>query len=179
MTQDEFLQISRGFEKAKAQAGPQALADWAAANAPALLAAAQATSAPEGGMDHKQASVALSGDVAALSALYPGVHALELLQHAASDIKALRDDRAKRTGTYTLEPSPSTYAVALAALRPLAALGREDVLSTIGAAAEDAGVEWDGQSIVTVRDAHGEVVLEITREEVLRAKELVDEAEAA
>lgn len=169
MNQDQLQALERAFEKAKHASGPQALATFATENAPALFAAVRA-SLPELGVSH---------EFAALQALYPGVTDKALFDHAASDIKALRADRAKRAGYETeAEPLDAEFAGGFTpgdyvdALRPLARLADPTIGATIAAAASNAGVEWDGQALITIAD-DGVVLAQISKAEAERAHTIV------
>jgi hypothetical protein len=167
VTEEELQQAQRAFEKAKFAGGTQAMHDWAIEHAPKLFAAI----AP--------ASGEMAPEFQALCHLYPNVSVHHVLEHAASDIKALRADRAQRVGT-ALDSEIAPIAVHAAhdfseALRPFAVMGAPATLKTIEEAAAAVNAEWDGSDIFTVRNLDGDLVATVSRDACVRAHELVEQ----
>lgn len=166
MTPTDLEQIERGYAKAQAGDGPQRMADWAAKYGPAIMAAL-----------HRAESDAVGDPFAPLRALYPGVGTAQLVQHVADDVRALREDRAKRTQTLQVDVGPLKAIEGFGeklvdVVRPFAAFGapevleRIDELRTVVGAAEDV-------PFLAVDDADGNIIAAITPDNARAAYELV------
>lgn len=171
MNQQDLERIQRAFAKAQGGDGPQAIADWATQNAPALFAKAAEAIDNGGGLIHP--------DFDDLAAHYPGVEADAVIAAAAGDIKAMRAERSKwanpnKGATMTFEPADfvvrSVLTEAVDALRPFAQLGAPVTLRT---AERLAAENWDGETLVAIADETGALVARVTIEEAQQAAAIV------
>lgn len=174
MNEENLQALERQFEKAKRGDGPQALASFAAENVPALFEGVR-----RGISFATDAAGALAGDLVTLAALYPGVEPEALLAHAAADIRGLRADRAARVGTGPQIDQSEAVGELVDALRPFAKLAAPETLEAIHSAAAAHGLDWDGESIITIAGGEDVPVLILNRAQCQRALDLVTEADGA